>query len=215
MKKHLLIFIVFGISTFQVFGQNNQGTGFDQMKIQLQIWQESKPDYEKFIKKQAKTRKKLDHYIKTEDLPALQILKNAYVNEVQQMQERGKLAASLIEKDTILIITEKTFAILHDRYQHLVASQSEIILPMLMKDKELYAVAENLSTKYAIPIEKVDRKIRKKYAKFKKAERKISLKYHNFDDRRAPKKKKNKAVYESNVFTDAKILLTPSSLQID
>lgn len=216
MKKPTFILILLAISSFQLLAQK---TGLEQAEARLKVWQESKPAYDKFIKKQAKIRARLDKVIEAEDLANLEILKNAYAIKMQKMEERAKLVPTISKGNT-----EQTqvfidlYSILNHRYKHMVGSYSEMVLPMLQSNRTLYGTAEILAVKYNSQILKVDKKIKKHYKKFKKAERKIALKYsekvNNLDKKEATKVKEKvpKNADKVNVYQNAKILMTDSKI---
>ena len=204
-----------------LFGQTKQMTGLEHAEAKLKVWQESRPAYNKFIKKQAKIRARLDKVIETEDLASLEELKNAYAVKMQKMEERTKLVPTISRGNT-----EQTqvfldlYHILNHRYKHMVGSYSEMVLPMLQSNRGLYETAEILAVKYNSQILKVDKRIKKHYKKLKKAERKIAVKYMKMETRLENDKEVKASNKEEtnpekvNIYYNTKILITDSKIQI-
>lgn len=202
--------ITFGLLLFL---SNLHGQNQNPLETKLKVWQETEKPYKRFIKKQAKIRKQLDKHIEPQDLEKIQILRTAYLKEVEKSEKKGALIPEMNQGQN----TEKLVEFwkrMNNRFRHQIRSH-EIITPMLMGDKELYNIAEYITEKYKKQIEPVNKKINKSYAKLKKKELKIHQKYTKKKSSKKQisnsKKEVEKIPKEALVFISTKILIIESA----
>jgi len=175
------IFIV--LSIFNSNGQikSQEIKTLNSEEINLKVWQETETEYKQFIEKQAEIRKKLDKHLEEKDLEKLEVLKAAYEEKRMEIEDRGKLILKIRKGEQAEIISE-LWQRMSDRLKYQIRCHTEILVTMLNTDKELYKIADYLSSKYDLHIKSIKEEIRTEYKNLKNAERKVYLKYNEQED---------------------------------
>jgi len=218
MKVILTIIFLTTISTF-INGQNTDTIADLTLARRLRVWQDSKKDYTRFIKKQASLRKKLNKYIEKEDLDLLLAMRSTYYNAVEESEEgMNQMAQVTPSMDSLVFL--KISEILHDRFRHQIRSH-EMLQPLIRPKGELKENAEYLSKKYSTKIATINYKISLAYAKLHFIESNLSLKYRGKEEKtkkefrhmiKARKAKWDDKTKPYNLHGYTKTLITKSSL---
>ena len=225
MKITTLILFVF-LGYFNLMGQPEK-VGDNKLETENKVYQETEKDYQRFIKKQARLRKKLDKYIEPQDLDKLEVLRSAYYNFIEEGKKKTAYISKIRPENSAMFV--EMWTRMNDRFSHQIRAH-EILNPMLLANKKYYADAEYLVEKYDTQIAPVRKKIVKAYLKLKMKWYKAGLKYQEGKRNLKEEKKQEKEIKKSNkefinsmdtlnkttsqpkVFTYTKVLITRSEI---
>lgn len=184
-------------------------------EISLKVWQETETEYKQFIEKQSEIRKKLDKHLEEQDLEKLEVLKTAYEEKRKEIEDRGKLILQVRKGKQAEIISE-LWQRMSNRLKYQIRCQTEILVTMLNTDKELYKIADYLSSKYNLHIKSIEEEIQTEYKKLKNAERKVYLKYNRQEDEKNAEieddlpKPEDSFEKKINIYGNTKVLIIES-----
>lgn len=158
-----LLFNIFFLLLAAISLNGQTDRALTSMEIETKVWQDTEKDYQRFIKKQVRFRKKLDKHIEAQDTAKLEMLRAAYFSQIKGREEIEKKLSSLnpdIDKATVIEVFEK----MNDRFRNLVRGH-EFLHPMLLSNKKQYEIAEYLTNKYGAQINPIRKKINRAYRK--------------------------------------------------
>jgi len=209
MKKTMMLLIL-GLIWGNLISQSLANP--DKLEVQLKVYEESEKALQRFIKKQARIRKKLDKHVEVEDLEKVEFLRSIYQKQIDEVNEKEQYIKTLAGVDNSEVLLG-LWQNMSRRYVYLIRSH-EIITPLLGSHKGFRTTAEYLSNKYSDEIAPLQSKIAKAYWKLLQKQGKIYSKYADEEEKNnkknnttAAKVKKTRKSRKGTVLSDVKVLL--------